>query len=146
MKSSAKLSIPFISRRWAELRHGARGLIERARSKSPNGRWPPRNATTASLINDDLVTPAERASDYYPGSIGGLATGSPAETSQLALAISRSPFGPGQRAIARLTQMFARFDRAPASWVAEQRRVATVSGFLEASLAIIRPGVRPWDK
>jgi pimeloyl-ACP methyl ester carboxylesterase len=65
---------------------------------------------------------------------------------ELALAIARSPFGPGQRAIARLTQMFARFDRAPASWLAEQRRVATVSGFLEASLAAIRAGVRPWGQ
>jgi pimeloyl-ACP methyl ester carboxylesterase len=65
---------------------------------------------------------------------------------ELGIALARSPFGPGQRAVGRLTQMFARFDRAPAAWLAEQRRVAKVPGFLEASLAATRAGIRPWGQ
>ncbi len=65
---------------------------------------------------------------------------------ELGIALARLPMGPGQRAMARLTQMFARFDRAPAAWLAEQRRVAAVPGFLEASLAATRAGVRPWGQ
>ena len=65
---------------------------------------------------------------------------------ELAIAVARSPLGPGQRAVARMMQMFARFDRAPADWLAEQRRIARVPGFLEASLAAVRAGVGPWGQ
>jgi pimeloyl-ACP methyl ester carboxylesterase len=62
------------------------------------------------------------------------------------IAMARWPLGTRARALARLTQMFARYDRAPAAWLAEQRRLAAVPGFLEASLAANRAGVRPWGQ
>jgi pimeloyl-ACP methyl ester carboxylesterase len=65
---------------------------------------------------------------------------------EVSVSLARWPLGPGARAIGRLTLMFARYDRAPASWLAEQRRVALVPGFLEASLAAIRAGTRPWGQ
>jgi pimeloyl-ACP methyl ester carboxylesterase len=65
---------------------------------------------------------------------------------ELGIALAKSPFGPGQRAVLRMTQMFARYDRAPTTWLAEQRRVAMVPGFLDASLAAVRANSRPWGQ
>jgi pimeloyl-ACP methyl ester carboxylesterase len=65
---------------------------------------------------------------------------------EFAIAAARSPFGDTLRAISRLSQLFWRPDRAPAGWLAEQRRLATLSGFLDASIAAKRAVLGPWGQ
>lgn len=57
---------------------------------------------------------------------------------ELAIALTRTPFGPMQRAWARASLLFSRPWRAPCAWVAEQCRLAEKRGFLEASMAMKR--------
>lgn len=65
---------------------------------------------------------------------------------EFAIAAARSPFGGGMRAMSRVSQLFWRPDRAPASWLAEEARLVQVSGFLEASIAAKRAIVGPWGQ
>jgi pimeloyl-ACP methyl ester carboxylesterase len=62
---------------------------------------------------------------------------------EFAVATARSPFGGSLRALSRLSQLFWRYDRAPASWLAEQRRLALLPGFLDASIAAKRAVLGP---
>ncbi len=65
---------------------------------------------------------------------------------EFAIAAARSPFGGSLRAMSRLSQLFWRPDRAPAGWLAEQRRLALLPGFLDASIAAKRAMLGPWGQ
>jgi pimeloyl-ACP methyl ester carboxylesterase len=65
---------------------------------------------------------------------------------EFAIATARSPFGDTLRALSRVSQLFWRPDRAPAGWLAEQRRLALLPGFLDASIAAKRAVLGPWGQ
>lgn len=57
---------------------------------------------------------------------------------ELAIAWSKTPLGAEQRAWWRATLLFARPERVPAAWLAEQDRLARLPGFLEATVVSLR--------
>ncbi len=65
---------------------------------------------------------------------------------EFAAAFSRSPFGGALRQVSRVSELFWRKDRAPASWLEEQRRLAMLPGFLDASIAAKRAVIGPWGQ
>lgn len=65
---------------------------------------------------------------------------------EFAIAAARSPFGGVMRSMTRVSQLFWRPDRARAPWLAEQRRLALVPGFLDASIAAKRTVIGPWGQ
>ncbi len=65
---------------------------------------------------------------------------------EFAIAAARAPFGGAMRATSRVSQLFWRPDRAPATWLAEEARQAQVAGFLEASIAAKRAVVSAWGQ
>ena len=62
---------------------------------------------------------------------------------EAAITLCKTPFGAKQRAWARSMLLFARPGLAPAGWLAEQRRLAQVPGFLEATLGALRAQTGP---
>ncbi len=50
----------------------------------------------------------------------------------------RTPLGAAQRAWGRMPLLFARLDRVPPEWVAEQYRLGQLPGFMEATMATLR--------
>ncbi len=65
---------------------------------------------------------------------------------ELAKAFSQAPFGGALRQVSRVSELFWRKDHAPASWLAEQARLAKVPGFLDAAIAAKRSVVAPWGQ
>ncbi len=65
---------------------------------------------------------------------------------EFAQAFSRAPFGGVLRQMSRLSELFWRKDRAPASWLAEQARLAQLPGFLDAAIAAKRAVIGPWGQ
>ncbi len=65
---------------------------------------------------------------------------------ELAKAFSQAPFGGVLRQVSRVSELFWRKDHAPASWLAEQARLAKVPGFLDAAIAAKRTVVGPWGQ
>jgi len=65
---------------------------------------------------------------------------------EFAIAAARSPFGGAMRATSRVSQLFWRPDRAPATWLAEEARQAQVFGFLESTIAAKRAVVSAWGQ
>jgi 4,5:9,10-diseco-3-hydroxy-5,9,17-trioxoandrosta-1(10),2-diene-4-oate hydrolase len=65
---------------------------------------------------------------------------------ELATAFARSPFGGALRQMSRVSELFWRKDRAPASWLEEQRRLALLPGFLDAAIAAKRAVIAPWGQ
>lgn len=63
--------------------------------------------------------------------------------SEAALPWWRMPAGACQRAWGRATMLFARPANAPQKWLAEQQRLALLSGHLEAHLATLRAHIHP---
>ena len=63
-----------------------------------------------------------------------------------ASAWSATPLGAAQRAWWRATFLFARSERIPAAWLAEQERLAQRPGFLAATLAALRAQLDPWGQ
>lgn len=65
---------------------------------------------------------------------------------ELAAAFARAPFGGALRQMSRVSELFWRYDRAPASWLAEQSRLAALPGFLDAAIAAKRAVIGPWGQ
>ena len=63
-----------------------------------------------------------------------------------AIAWSATPLGATQRAWWRATFLFARSERIPAAWLAEQERLAHRPGFLAATLAARRTQLAPFGQ
>ena len=57
---------------------------------------------------------------------------------ELAIAWCRTPLGAAQRARGRVPLLFARPERVPPEWLAEQVRLAQLPGFMEATVAALR--------
>jgi 2-hydroxy-6-oxonona-2,4-dienedioate hydrolase len=60
---------------------------------------------------------------------------------EVGIAWARTPLGAAQRAWWRAGLLFSRPARAPVKWIAEQRRLARLPGFLEATLSALRAGI-----
>jgi len=65
---------------------------------------------------------------------------------EFATAFARSPFGGALRQMSRVSELFWRKERAPASWLEEQRRLALLPGFLDAAIAAKRAVIGPWGQ
>ncbi len=65
---------------------------------------------------------------------------------EYAAAVARSPFGGVGRQMSRVSELFWRYDRAPAGWLAEQARLAKLPGFLDAAIAARRAVLGPWGQ
>jgi 4,5:9,10-diseco-3-hydroxy-5,9,17-trioxoandrosta-1(10),2-diene-4-oate hydrolase len=89
-----------------------------------------------------LLDSAGLGATVNPGMIAATLPGA----GEIGVAWSRTPLGAAQRARLRAALQFAHPLATPASWLAEQERLAQLPGFLEASLALLRSQLLPWGQ